>query len=103
MDSKEHAQNLLNYFQETANLDPNPKWKLGAEVARTWLELINAPLASQEDIDALVEIISQYKSQSSGWFDLGIGVRHWARSKGYSIPPLWPSNAEATNQDKPTE
>lgn len=100
MNSKEHAQNLIDYFRETASLDPNPKWELGAEVARQWLELIDAPLVSQDEITALVEMTSQYKSRSSGWADLAIGVWHWAKSKGYSIPPFGSDDAEATGQEK---
>ena len=92
MTLKEHAEALIGYFGRCANETPNEKvWQLGQDAANEWLRLINASTVSQAEAAGLIAIVDENKSSGSGWFDLALGVSHWAKSNGFPIPyPFWP-------------
>lgn len=89
---KEHAEALMGYFAECASETPDAKvWQLGHDTAIEWLRLITASTISQIVVANLIAIVDENKFRGSGWFDLALGVSHWVKSKGFSVPyPFWP-------------
>jgi hypothetical protein len=89
---KEHAEALIGYFRKRASETPDAKvWQLGQDTANEWLRLITASTVSQIEVANLIAIVDENKYMGSGWFDLTLGVSHWAKSEGFSVPyPFWP-------------
>jgi hypothetical protein len=76
------AEQLLRYFEGVDREHPGPHWQNGAEMCRRWLGLL-AGNPSQADIDAFVARLEVEPNCGSGWLDLGMQFRHWARSRGF--------------------
>lgn len=73
---------LLEYFEATNRAYPGEHWRNGAEMCRWWLRLISSG-ATQSDVDEFVARLEAEKDYGSGWLDLGLRFRGWARSRGF--------------------
>ncbi len=81
---EEHAKALIGYFERcVAETPEDKKWQIGLDTAREWLRLINAATVSPEEVAALIVVVDQFKFKESGWYDLALGVSHWAASSGF--------------------
>ncbi len=78
------ADKLLQYFEGVNREYPAAHWQNGAEMCRRWLSLTEASDLSQADVDAFVARLKAESNPGSGWMDLGMQFRHWARSRGLS-------------------
>lgn len=76
------AEKLLRYFESIDREYPGEHWRNGAEMCRRWLQLL-ADGATQTDIDQFVARLESEPGSGSGWLDLGMQFRHWARSQGF--------------------
>lgn len=76
------ADELLQYFEGVNRKYPGEHWCNGAAMCRRWLALISDG-ATQADIDQFVARLESEPHPGSGWFDLGLQFRHWARSQGF--------------------
>jgi hypothetical protein len=78
------ASGLLRYFEGVARASARPHWRNGVVMCNRWLGLIAGP-ATQADIDRFIEQLVSEPEPGSGWLDLGIQFRAWARSQGFRI------------------
>ena len=76
------AAELLRYFEGVEREHPDPHWRSGAEMCQQWLRLMSGPL-TQEDVDKFVRRLAAEKNPGSGWLDLGMQFRAWARDRGF--------------------
>jgi hypothetical protein len=76
------AEELLRYFEAVDREYPGEHWRNGAAMCRRWLALL-ADGASQTAIDEFVARLEAEKDHGSGWLDLGMQFRHWAKSQGF--------------------
>lgn len=74
---------LLGYFERVDREYPGEHWRRGAEMCRRWIELV-AGEPCQADVDAFVSDLEGEPNPGSGWIDLGLQFRHWARGCGFS-------------------
>ena len=75
---------LLAYFEDVNREYPGQHWQDGAEMCRQWLQLITSS-STQIDIDQFTKRLDSEKNPGSGWVDLGLQFRHWARSRGFVV------------------
>ena len=78
------AAELLRYFERVDREYPDAHWRKGAEMCRRWLHL-TCRSASQQDVDEFVRDLSAERSPGSGWLDLGMQFRAWARDRGFKV------------------
>lgn len=78
------AAELLRYFEDVEREYPDPHWRNGAEMCRQWLCLTSGPL-TQEDVDEFVRKLVAEQNPGSGWLDLGMQFRAWARDRGFKV------------------
>ncbi len=82
-DPNPRADDLLEYFVRFAKEQPAvEEWAHGARLTRRWLDLMGAPTVKQTDVTELVRELEAFPDPGSGWFDLLIRVRYWARKSG---------------------
>jgi len=79
------AAELLAYFEGVSRQDPDPHWRNGAEMCRRWMDLTAQP-ATQADIDQFIARVDTEPTPSTGWVDLGLQFRHWARAQHFDVP-----------------
>jgi hypothetical protein len=80
--SSTEAEKFLRYFEGVAGQYPGEHWRDGAELCRRWLALLSSG-ATQPDIDEFVARLEAEKNQGSGWLDLSMQFRRWARANGF--------------------
>jgi hypothetical protein len=78
------AAELLAYFEGVSRQDADPHWRRGADLCREWL-VFRARPATQADIDQFVARLQSEPTPSTGWFDLGMQFRTWARAQGFDL------------------
>ena len=78
------ANELLQYFEGVNREYPGEHWRNGAEMCRRWLLLADVPGVSQVDIDAFVARLRSEPNPGSGWTDLGMQFKYWARTRGFA-------------------
>ncbi len=89
MESREHAERLVKYFERIASENENREvWQKGLTTAQEWLRLIDSENISQEELSNFIRVIHANKSRTSGWYDLASGAYHWAHSKGFALPKV---------------
>ena len=76
------AAELLTYFESISRSSSDTHWRNGAEMCRRWLALMAQP-ATQGDIDLFLARLESEPNPGSGWTDLGMRFRHWARARGF--------------------
>ncbi len=76
------AEQLLRYFEGVDREYPGEHWRNGAEMCRRWLSLTGVPRVSQSEVDDFITRLEAERSPGSGWIDLDLQFRHWARSRG---------------------
>ena len=71
---KELAQKLLHYYERLVRQDGG-RWQASAEVARTWLSLIEQPAPSKAAVEALLaQLDSTGLCRGSAWYEMKTGV-----------------------------
>lgn len=78
----EGAEDFLRYFEGVNRQYPGEHWRNGAEMSRRWLALL-AGEPTQADIDEFVARLEAEPNYGSGWLDLGMQFRSWARQCGF--------------------
>jgi len=78
------AAQLRHYFEEMARAHPDPHWRNGVVLCNQWLGLIAGP-ATQADIDRFIARLDSEPEPGSGWLDLAIQFRAWARAQGFGV------------------
>lgn len=78
------ADKLLQYFEGVNWQDPGDHWRDGAEMCRRWLCLLSAEDVSQRDVDTFIARLRMEPNRGTGWIELDIQFRHWARSRGFA-------------------
>jgi hypothetical protein len=78
------ASELLRYFERVDSAYPDPHWRRGAEMCREWIRLTSGPV-TQQDVDEFVRLLNSEASPGSGWLDLGMQFRGWARDRGFKV------------------
>ena len=53
-------------------------------MCRQWLRLLAGPV-TQRDVDEFVRALDAEASPGSGWQDLGMPFRAWARQQGFEV------------------
>jgi hypothetical protein len=76
------AEQLLRYFEGVDREYPGQHWRNGAEMCRRWQALLTGH-PTQADIEDFVTRLEAEPNYGSGWLDLGMQFRHWARSRGF--------------------
>jgi hypothetical protein len=88
MESREHAERLIEYFERIAHENQNVEvWQKGLTTAQEWLRLIDTENASPEEMFAFIGVIHANRYRTSGWHDLALGAYHWVSAKGLSVLP----------------
>lgn len=87
MTSREHAEMSIKYFRRLASQSDPEVWERGLDAAQEWLRLIDAVSVSPTEVSAFIGVIHANRYRTSGWYDLALGVYHWARTNGFSVPP----------------
>jgi hypothetical protein len=78
------AMELLRYFEAVGKAYPSDDhWRNGAEMCRKWHLLLTADHQTQAEVDALLKRLESEPEPGSGWYDLNLQFRHWARSRGF--------------------
>lgn len=77
------ARQLLVYFERLRRGSSDPRGARGAEMCRRWMTLQERGEVSQNDIDAFLAGLEAEPEPGSGWMDLGMQFRHWARTRGF--------------------
>lgn len=85
--AREHAENLVGYFERIANENDGEVWQKGLVTAQEWLRLISEENAPQVELLTFIGVVHANRYRGSGWFDLALGAYHWVRAKGVSVPP----------------
>lgn len=78
------ATELLAYFEGVARHDPRPHWREGAEMCRRWMDLASRS-PRQSDIIEFAARLDAEPAPGSGWLDLAMQFRHWARCQGFEV------------------
>jgi hypothetical protein len=87
MTSEEHAEALIGYFSMVERENPGTRiWQLGQRTAETWLELIKSENISPNEVAELLSVAKEHKFEGSGWYDLALGIYHWAKKEGFEVP-----------------
>jgi hypothetical protein len=86
MEAREHAENLMEYFERIAHENDQEVWWKGLSTAQEWLRLINADNASYTELSTFIDVVHANRYRTSGWFDLALGAYHWVSTKGVVIP-----------------
>jgi hypothetical protein len=82
-----HAAASVKYFDRVARESGQEVWKYGLSTAREWLRLIDADSVSPTEVSAFIGVVHANRYRTSGWFDLALGVYHWARTNGFPVSP----------------
>jgi hypothetical protein len=78
------ADELRSYFASvSAEYPEDAHWRNGVEMCDWWLRLCNSSSVGQADIDMFIKRLSEEKDAGSGWLDLGMQFRHWAKLRGF--------------------
>jgi hypothetical protein len=87
MESREHAVTLVKYFERIARENENREvWVKGFNTAQEWLKLIDSENVSRADVSRFMGVVHANRYRTSGWYDLALGVYHWANAKGFELP-----------------
>jgi hypothetical protein len=77
-------EQLRRYFVSVGAEHPeDAHWSNGVMMCDWWLRLMPAASVSQAEIDSFSTRLAQEKDFGSGWIDLGMQFRHWARDRGF--------------------
>jgi len=75
---------LLQYFDAVARETDDPHFRKGAAMCRQWLRLISGPV-TQREVDEFIDELETEQDPGSGWVDLGMQFRAWARDQGLKV------------------
>lgn len=76
-------EQLLQYFEAAARESGDPHWRNGVEACSRWLALIDG-IVTQTEIDQLIAWLDAEPDPGSGWLDLELQFRAWARDQGFT-------------------
>jgi hypothetical protein len=88
MESREHAENLVRYFERIIReYGDGEVWQKGLKTAQDWLRLIDTENLSEKELSTFTRVVHANRYRTSGWHDLALGSYFWAVSKGAKLPP----------------
>ena len=87
LEPREHAENLVKYFEQILRENDSEVWQKGLSTAQEWLRLIDSDDFSTEELSSFLGVVHANRHESSGWGDLAYGAYSWARLKGHAVPP----------------
>lgn len=87
MESREHAEQLIEYFERVVCEQDFEVWQKGSSTAKEWLRLIDSNDVSPDELSSFLGVIHANRHRTSGWYDLALGVYSWVRLKDYTVPP----------------
>ncbi len=74
------------YFLSRAAKEPrDPHWRNGVAMCDRWLALMARSDVSQTEIDAFIQRLDTEPDCGTGWVEMGLRFRAWARKKGFKI------------------
>jgi len=82
----EGPERLRSYFAGVSAMNPGqPQWTNGVMMCDWWLRLCTAASVTQIDIDLFIRRLDEEKHKGSGWIDLDLQFKHWARGRGFVV------------------
>jgi len=80
----QHAlEKAKRYFERLAQQNPSPHGGNGVAICQQFLELQHRQAVSQSDVDNLLARLVAEPSPGTGWYEVEILCRHWARQRGF--------------------
>lgn len=80
-------EQLREYFASVSAAHPEDvHWRNGVEMAERWFAYCRRDDVSQAEIDQFIHRMQQEPNHGSGWFDLLLQFKWWARQKGFRVP-----------------
>lgn len=76
-------EQFLQYFEDAARESDDPHWRNGVETCTRWLALTDG-LVTQTEIDQLIARLDAEPDPGTGWVDLDLQFRAWARDRGFT-------------------
>jgi hypothetical protein len=84
------AHELLRYFEDLTARNPSAHYQHGVAMCLRWIELIDKG-ASQSDITGYLSQLKSELEPGTGWIDLGLQFKSWARASGFVIDKEGPN------------
>ena len=82
----EGPEQLRSYFAGVSARNPDqPHWTNGVMMCDWWLRLCAAASVTQTEIDSFIRRLDDEKDNGTGWLDLGLQFKHWARGRGFGV------------------
>src|SRR5690242_6399159 len=86
MDARQHAQWWVSYY---SNCDPQfakDWWQAGLQAARKWLQVVESPSVSQDEVVSLLATAKVNQRNGSSWSTMAISIYSWAKETGHPVP-----------------
>ncbi len=86
MDARQQAQHWVRYY---SNCDPQfakDWWLAGLQAAHKWLQLVESPSVSQDEVASLLATAKANQRNGSGWSIMALLIYSWAKETGHSVP-----------------
>ncbi len=69
----------------SAEHSQDPHWANGVTMCDWWLRLRAETSVTQAEIDSFIKRLAEEKDSGTGWIDLGLQFKHWARGRGFRV------------------
>lgn len=96
------AVGMIGHFDRVYAKFSKYKFKFAGETAREWLRLINKGTVSEQEVAALVAIVTKGRWWGTGWRGVAYEISKWANSLGFpgvdfnSVPDCLPEEPKET-------
>ena len=82
----EGPEQLRSYFASVSAEHPeDPHWANGLMMCDWWLRLRAAATVTQPEIDSFIKRLAEETDSGTGWLELGLQFKHWARGQGFGV------------------
>ena len=88
MDARQHAQQWVTYYSDCDPQFANDWWLAGLQAAHKWLQLVESPSVSQDEVVSLLATARANQLNGSGWSIMAVLIYRWAKETGHSVPSL---------------
>lgn len=75
---------LIKYFRHQYESSHDEHYKNGMSLCEKWISLLKNPDVHQGDISDFIAILNEEKNYGSGWIDLKLQFKAWARHNGFT-------------------